>query len=243
MHQAVLDQWSRRSSPLHVRDARAKLLAVAVYLVAVATLEPMTLAAVAGFALLVAAAVVLARLPLGALALRATAVWPFVAVFAAMNWVAGDPQRALGLLARSYLSAAAALLLVSTTPLPLLLDGLRKLGAPRLLVAVVQFLYRYLYVLSEQAQHMRLAAASRGAGSRSWRASGLGMRAAAGAVAVLFARSHRRAQGIYWAMLARGCQGTMPALATGAGWRAGDWLLLGASLACCGGLRLVVRSV
>ena len=55
------------------------------------------------------------------------------------------------------------LLVVSTTPLPVLLRGLEMTGAPRFLLMVAQFLYRYLFVISEEAQHMSKAAASRGA--------------------------------------------------------------------------------
>jgi cobalt/nickel transport system permease protein len=62
---------------------------------------------------------------------------------------------------------------------------------------VAQFLYRYLFVISEQAQHMRKAASARG-GS---------FRRAAGALAVLFARSYQQAGEIHHAMLARGFQG------------------------------------
>jgi energy-coupling factor transporter transmembrane protein EcfT len=77
---------------------------------------------------------------------------------------------------------------------------------------VVQLLYRYLFVISEQAQHMRLAARSRGSASgarwRRWR-----FRAAAGALAVLFARSYRRADGTYKAMLSRSFHGRLHLLA------------------------------
>ena len=56
----------------------------------------------------------------GALA-RAGVVLPFTAVFAGISWLAGDPARGAALVMKSYLSALAVLLLVSTTPLPLLL--------------------------------------------------------------------------------------------------------------------------
>ena len=106
---------------------------------------------------------------------------------------------------KSYLSALAVILVVATTPIPLLLRGLQSLGAPRILVLIVQFLHRYLFVISEQAQHMRLAAACRQAGSKTRPSAKF--RAAAGAVSVLFARSYNRAEGIHRAMLSRGFQG------------------------------------
>ena len=96
--------------------------------------------------------------------------------------------------------------MVSTTPFPALLRGLEMSGAPRFLLMVAQFLYRYLFVISEEAQHMTIAAASRGATVRSF-AAGARFRAAAGALAVLFARSYGRAEDIHRSMLARGFQG------------------------------------
>src|SRR5207247_9345794 len=121
----------------------------------------------------------------------------------AASWIAGDPARGAALILKSYLSALAALVVVSTTPLPVLLRGTEMLGAPRFLLMVAQFLYRYLFVISEQAQHMRKAAAARG-GS---------FRAATGALAVLFARSYEQAGEIHRAMLARGFQGRFQPLA------------------------------
>jgi len=75
---------------------------------------------------------------------------------------------------------------------------------PRFLLMVAQFVYRYLFVISEEAQHMRVAAASR---AGTGRARGAVFRAAAGALAVLFARSYERASAIHRAMLARGFEG------------------------------------
>ncbi len=129
--------------------------------------------------------------------LRAGMVLFFTVIFAVSSWMAGDFRRALELLLKSYLSAMAVLVVVSTTPMPILLRGLEAAGTPRFLLMVTQFLYRYLFVISEEAQHMRKAAASRGAGFRS----------AAGALATLFARSYVRADEIHRAMLARGFLG------------------------------------
>jgi energy-coupling factor transporter transmembrane protein EcfT len=63
-------------------------------------------------------------------------------------------------------------------------------------------------VISEEAQHMTKAATARGASARAVLANGAGFRAAAGALAVLFARSYSRAGQIHQAMLARGFTGT-----------------------------------
>jgi len=150
------------------------------------------------------AGILIAGLPMASLLMRAMAVLPFSLTFGLISWLAGERLRALGLVEKSYLSTVAVLLVVGTTSLPLLLSGLEALGTPRLLVLVAQFLYRYLFVVSEQAQHLRQAAACRRGTERRRR---LGFRAAAGALAVLFARSYYRAEGIHRAMMARAFSG------------------------------------
>lgn len=204
MHHVVVERWSRGASPLHARDPLAKLAALMAFLVALSTTPARAQIAFAGYAALVAAAMAGSHLPLGGLVRRATLVLPFSATFALITWLSGEPERALALAEKSFLSGLAALLLIATTPLNPLLAALESLRMPRLLILVVQFLYRYLFVISEQAQHMRLAAQSRHAeGGGRLR----GFAAAAGALSVLFARSWERADGIYRAMLARGFTG------------------------------------
>ena len=197
MHHVVLDQWSRGASPLHRRDPRTKVIALVVFLIVLATAHRALPLVALALLLLLCAALAWARVPLAGALGRAALVLPFTLAFGAASWIAGDPARAAALVMKSYLSALAVLLVVGTTPLPLLLRGVEMLGAPRFLLMVAQFLYRYLFVISEEAQHMRKAAAARGAG----------FGAAAGALAVLFARAYQQAGEIHRAMLARGFQG------------------------------------
>ena len=207
MHHVLLDQWSRGASPLHARDPRAKILALLVFLIVLATTAPDAYSTLAIDSALLIAAILIARLPLAGLLARAAVVLPFSLVFALVSWLAGDAMRAQGLIEKSYLSTVSVLVLVGTTPLPLLLTGMERLGTPRLLVLLTQFLYRYLFVISEQAQHLRLAAACRqGAGNQSGHRRSR-FHAAGGALAVLFARSYHRAEGIHRAMLARAFAG------------------------------------
>jgi cobalt/nickel transport system permease protein len=212
LHHALLDQWSRQTSLLHARDPRAKIVVLGLFSILLATTRPDAWFTLGVDAALLCAGILLAALPAGGLLLRAMAVLPLSLTFGVISWVAGDPLRAVGLVEKSYLSTLAVLLLIATTPLPVLLKGLEALGAPRLLVLVAQFIYRYLFVLSEQAQHLRFAAQSRQGNPRRHRR--LRFRAATGALAALFVRAYYRAQGIHFAMLARGFTGTSTPLAT-----------------------------
>ncbi|MEO8126592.1 MAG: energy-coupling factor transporter transmembrane component T [Bryobacteraceae bacterium] len=199
-----MERWSRGESPLHGRDPRVKILALLSFLVILTTTPAGRWIPMAAYFFLLCGSVNLARLPLRAILLRAAVVLPFSATFACVALLSGPAERAAAIPVKSFLSALAVLLVVATTPLPSILRALEKLGAPRMVLLVVQFLYRYLFVIFEQAQHMRLAAQCRGGfggGSRSKFA------AAAGILAVLFGRSYERAEGIHQAMLARGFDG------------------------------------
>jgi cobalt/nickel transport system permease protein len=233
LHHVVVERWSRGASPLHARDARAKLGALAAFLIAVSTTPPRAQIAFAAYMGLLAIAIAVSKLPPVSMLRRAALVLPFSASFAILTWWSGDTMRAISLAEKSFLSGLAALLLIATTPLTDLLRALEWIRAPRPLLLVIQFLYRYLFVISEQAQHMRLAARSR-------RGTGKGgFQASAGAIGVLFARSWERADGIYQAMLARGFSGRFPALSK-TRFGAADAVFLFAAILLAEGIRLAV---
>jgi cobalt/nickel transport system permease protein len=206
----TVDEWSLRDSRIHRRDARAKLLATFITLLAISRGDPV-IAAVP-----VVAALAISKLPTAPLLLRGCVVLPFSLTFAAATAFAGRPELALLFLLRSYLSAICMLVLIGTTSLPSILNALRWFRAPAMVIEVVQFIYRYLFLIGEQTQRMAMAAKARGA-RRSFAA-------VAGAMGVLFARSYDRAEAVHRAMLARGYKGFLPSRSTRFG--LGDLLLL-----------------
>jgi cobalt/nickel transport system permease protein len=241
LHHLEVEGWSRGASPLHRRDARTKLAALTAFLIAVST-TPVHAGALRvsfaylGYAALLISAAAASQVPLTGLLRRAALVLPFSATFALITWFSGDPGRALAIAEKSFLSGFGALLLIATTPLVQLLAALESLRVPRLLILVTQFVYRYLFVISEHAQHMRLAAQSRySAGAPAARR----FKAASGALGVLFARSWERADGIYRAMLARGFSGRFVPLVR-PHLHAADFGFLAASVAACLAIRLSI---
>jgi cobalt/nickel transport system permease protein len=213
LQRAMLDLPARKPGPLDCRDARSKLAALLVFLLVLSTARrafPMTAGAMG---ILLAAACVWANVPVLAVLRRAAVVLPFTLFFAAVCWIGGDLERGLALMAKSYLSCLAVCLVAATTPLPSLLRGFESFGAPRFLLMVAQFVYRYLFVISGEAKQMAQAALARGGTPRgTFRL--LGFQAAAGALAVLFARSYARAGEVHRAMLARGFGGQIRNLDT-----------------------------
>lgn len=236
MHHLALERWSLRDSPVHRLDARVKTLAALGVLLSLALTSPERWSAYLGYFVLITTAALAARLPLGPLLLRSLVVLPFVAGVVILNFWGGDPARAWQVLTRSCLSAYCVLLLLATTPFPRLLRGLELLGVPSFFLMVLHFVYRYLFLLVDQAQNMHRSRQCRAPRGRRQPL----FQAAAGAVAVLFARSYDRAERIHRAMLARGFQGHFVALAPARiGWR--EWSFSGLCLVALVGLQLAAH--
>jgi cobalt/nickel transport system permease protein len=131
--------------------------------------------------------------------------------------VSGEGLREVAtIVLKSWVSVQAALLLTFTTPFHDLIEGLRALRMPRIMVAIIGFMYRYLEVLTTEAGRMLRARAARsadagtgrGGGTLRWRG-----RVAGNLVGSLFLRSYERSERIHGAMLARGFDGEFRYLA------------------------------
>lgn len=118
-------------------------------------------------------------------------------------------RRFLTIMLGSWLSVQVALLLAFTTPFHDLIDALRELHLPRILVSIISFMYRYLAVLGDEGSRMLRARDARSGardgsagGSIRWRATVTGRM-----VGSLFLRAYERSERIYAAMQARGFEG------------------------------------
>jgi cobalt/nickel transport system permease protein len=120
----------------------------------------------------------------------------------------GWPVVSLGLLAKDSLAFLATVLLVRVTTFRKVLVAIRKLGGPRLLVATLHFMYRYLFVLADELDrmlHARRARTFRHSGRLEWLLL-------SGLIGRLFLRSFERGERVHDAMLARGWDGTVRTL-------------------------------
>lgn len=135
--------------------------------------------------------------------------------------------RFLSIVSRSWLSVQMAILLTAVTQFPDLMHALRHLGVPQILIAVISFMYRYLFVLADEVMRLLRARESRsarlpgrsGGGSIPWRA-----RVAGNMAGQLFLRSYERSDRVYNAMLARGYDGQFLTLNPHV-MRPGDWAI------------------
>ncbi len=201
MRHDFLDRYSRLDSSIHRLHAGVKLaaaLAVVVTALLVPPSRPICLGVVAVFLLAVAG---FSRIPWVFLLRRLLLLEPFVLGVALLALFQPDGWRLfLFLVAKCTLCLLAMILLSNTTPFSDLLRVLKAARMPALLVTTLSLMYRYLFVLVDEAQRMKRARLSRTFSprqSRNWRTL-------ATVISQLFIRSSERAERIYAAMCARG---------------------------------------
>jgi cobalt/nickel transport system permease protein len=201
MHHDYLDRFSRLDSPIHRAPAGVKLVCALLLLLAT-ILVPMShgalFGAIALFLLVITAA---SRVPPVFLARRLLMLEPFVVGVAVLSLLQPDGSVIfLKLVARGTLCLGTVLLLSSTTPFSEILRVLRILRFPSVLITMLALMYRYVFVLVDEAERMSRARASRTFRNARFRAWRIG----AGIIGQLFVRSTTRAERIYQAMCARG---------------------------------------
>ena len=230
MKHSFLDQYSEGNSLIHRLDPRTKLITTLAFILVV-VLTPMgRWEAFALYFVMVAALIIISRLPVLYVLRRSLAIIPFVVLIAIFipffkeGEVAGSYnvwlweltvtysgiQLFCNILAKAWLSILCLILLTSTTPFSHLLRGLEKLRIPRVMVMILSFMYRYLFVLVDEVMRMKQARDSRYLGGGRWRQ----MRTVGNMIGTLFIRSYERGERVYAAMVARGFDGEVRTLET-----------------------------
>lgn len=216
-----LDRLSYRDTVVHRLDPRAKVVATILFAVTVVSFPKYEVLSLLPFFLFPILFSALGDIPAGFIARKVAAVSPFalfigifnplfdpftVAIAPGVSVSAGWVSFA-SILLKFALTISAALLLIATTSFPGICRGLRRLGLPALFVSQLLFLYRYLFVLLEEAMRVIRARDLRSFGGR-----GTGVRVYVRIVGTLFLRTVERAERIYGAMLARGFRGDLPSM-------------------------------
>ena len=161
-----------------------------------------------------------AKIPTFTLLTRALIEIPFI-FFAILMPFFGSGERfeigPLNLYRESLLAGAAivvkgtlgvlsAVVLSTSTTARELLRGLEKLHLPKLMVQIAAFMLRYVNVINDEMERMKVARESRGfiaTGMKDWKVL-------ATAASALFIRSYERGERVHLAMLSRGYTGVLP---------------------------------
>jgi len=239
MHHHYIDRFAYGDSPIHRLDPRAKVLAVVAYSVVLISLGRYQLPS-PGYLIFPAVLLLWSETPLRFVVKHTLLVSPFVVclvIFSPLfdrtpvpspfgaGTIPGGWLTAATVLVRFVLGMFVLIALASTTRFPELLKGLERLGVPKLLVTQLRFLYRYLFLLIDQAMHLKQARAARDAGRGPLRGR---WQSGAGLIGLLFIRTLEQAERTHMAMIARGYDGTIRLLRP-LQWQGHDTLFLAAT--------------
>jgi len=211
-------------------DARVKLLCTLVFILCL-NLNPMgAWPTYILFLTLVLAEHILSRLSIKTVLLRSLISIPFVLAALPLLITGSEPRfpvifddkswlnisqpgliKFLSIAVKSWMSIYSAILLSSTTKYGDLLNAFRQLGIPKVIVAILSLMWRYLSIMIDEAMNLMRARNSRSGSTRNkqiskgslvWRAKVTGRMAGN-----LFLRSLERSERVYAAMTSRGYNG------------------------------------
>lgn len=211
-----LDLMATGDTGVHRLEARAKVLVTLAFILAVVSVNKYELAALFPFFFYPAVLMALADLPARHIARKIMVVLPFALMVGMFNpifdqtalvrlgplGISGGWLSCASILVRSTLTVGAALILVATTGFPAICQALDQLGLPRIFTVQLLFLYRYLFLLTEEGGRTARARELRAFGGK-----GLGLSSYGSLLSQLLLRTWLRAERIHLAMLARGFTG------------------------------------
>ncbi len=223
MKHSFLDQYSERNSLIHRLDPRTKLITTLFFILVVVLTPVSQWPAFALYFVLVTTLIIISRVPVLYVLKRSLVIIPFVVLIAIFipffkgGEVAGSYniwvwevtvthsgiQVFLNILAKSWLSILSLILLTATTRFSHLLKGMEQLRLPRVMVMILSFMYRYIFVLVDEVMRMKQARDSRNLGGGRLRQ----IRTVGNMIGTLFIRSYERGERVYAAMMARGFDG------------------------------------
>lgn len=215
-----LDTLSYKDTFVHRLDPRAKLGATLLFIVTVVSFPKYEITGLLPFFLFPTLLFSLGEIPVKFIMKKVFLVSAFALFIGIFNPmidrkiaftllgvpVSGGWISFLSIMLKFFLTITSALLLIATTSFPGICHALQKLGVPDIFISQLLFLYRYIFVLVEEAMKVARARDMRSFGNK-----GKGMKAFISLAGTLFLRTIERAERIYQAMLSRGFTGKLHA--------------------------------
>lgn len=200
-----IDSYSNIDAPYQRLDARVKLITTLAFVVIMAlSVKDMPLR-VMPFILFVIILAAISKLSPLVLFKRTLPALPFFLFASIVLGFSKGGEAAAAAFFKGSLSVLSVIILVSTTRFSDLLRGLEGLKVPKLLVSMISFVYRYLFIISDEYGHIKIARESRNfGGSKRWQWKTIGH-----SIGTLFLHSYERGDRIYSAMVARGYDGNI----------------------------------
>ncbi len=214
----TMDAISRQDTFVHRMDPRIKVLTTLAFIVCVVSFGKHDISALVPFLVYPLFLVVLGDVPVGYLFRKVMLAAPFAVLIGIFNplldrevlvqlgpfGISGGWVSFLSILLRFTMTVGAALILIATTGYHAVCMALERMGVPQVFVVQLLFLYRYLFVLVDEASRM-----VRARSLRSFQGKGAGIRVFGSMAGHLLLRTMDRAQRIHLAMLSRGFDGNI----------------------------------
>jgi len=211
-----MDTLAYQQTPVHRLDPRIKLLTTLIFILSVVSFRRYDVSALVPYFLFPLVLMSRGNLPMGYLGRKVLLVAPFAVLIGIFNpildrevhlylgplAVSGGWISFLSILIRFILTVSAALILIASTGFHGVCAALERMGIPNAFAVQLLFLYRYLFVLIEEASRMMRARSLRAVHGKS-----MGIRVFGYLVGSLLFRTMDRAQRIHLAMLSRGFEG------------------------------------
>lgn len=223
MEHSYLDEYSSLNSFIHRLEPRIKIIVFFAFVFFTVLAPPGAFFVLKAYAAIIAVFMLFSRIPLLVFLKRSSAALPFI-LGMSLFILFMKPGRPLwgyslgtlrlsityeglaiffSLVVKAYLCIFCMLLLILSTNFPHLLKALEKLKAPSIFIMIISFMYRYLFILQDELEHMRQAKESRTVGGSRW----FQVKVLANMLGVLFIRAYERAERVYSAMSSRGFNG------------------------------------
>jgi len=213
-----LDRLSYRNTIIHRLDPRSKVIVTMLFVITVISYPKYEVMSLIPFFVFPVIMITLSDTPFMFIVKKVLFVSPFALFIGIFNplfdagtvalWqgihISAGWISLLSIMTKFTLTISAALLLIATTSFPGICHALQRLGIPGLFTSQLLFLYRYIFVLMEEAMRMIRARDLRTFGSHR-----LSMKVFVRLIGLLFIRTVERAERIYQAMLSRSFTGNI----------------------------------
>ncbi len=214
MKHHFLDRYAHLKSPIHSINTTVKLLITVIFVVSVVAIPRMSLEKFIFCVFFVAFLLFLSHVPVIYFLRNLLVLLPFV-VLAGVSLLLtkeGEPlvrfyfvsiyeeslRRFLNVVSRSLISLSIVQIFITTTRFDALLDALRTFKLPDMILELFSFIYRYVFILSDELMRSKMAAVSRGS---------IDVRVWSHILRGAIVRSYERGRLIYLSMKARGFEG------------------------------------
>lgn len=212
----TVDQLATGDTSIHRLGSSAKVLTTILFAISVVSFGKYEISALLPFFIFPLVIATFGNVPLKYLIKKITLLLPLICLVGIFNpffdrniafqigsfGISGGWLSLLSIIVRSLLTVSAALILIATTGLPAICKALERLGLPQQFTLQLHFLYRYIFVLTEEAAQM-----SRARELRCFAKKGRGINAYSSLIGHLLLKTLLRAERIHMAMLARGFDG------------------------------------